>query len=251
MSASWLIGSIEDSDAMGVTIAGSGQTIAAGSYYLHGPTNALSLLYHFQTAMTAASVGSAAAYLTEAGYVRLTGSGTFTVTWTNTTLRDLLGFTGNLSGASSYVAPNHSKLWWSAGYDVTPETPYGVESMPMPDTSITTSRDGSQVLFTTNNTQHHQKFSWDVVGIDRVWTSAEAGGEYKAWWDTVGRAGLRWYLWPDVDEDSGSTTQATLSGPLGPYKLRRIDPGWYNRQIPGVDQLSEIEIDAIVVSEYA
>ena len=250
MTASWLIGSVEDTAGYGVTIASSAQTIAAGSYYLHGPTTSLSLIAQMQAKMTAAGVGSAAAYLTRAGYVRLTGSGTFTVTWTNTTLRDLLGFTGNLTGAASYVAPNHSKLWWSAGYDANPDTPYGVEAMPMPDTTITTSRDGSKVLFTTNNTQQHQAFSWDVVPIDKVWTTAEAGGEYKAWWDTVGRAGLRWYLWPDVDEDSTSTAQATLSGQLGPYKLRRIDPTWYNRQIPNVDQLSQIEIDAIVVSEY-
>lgn len=235
---------------MGVTIAASPQTIAAGSYYLYSATNSLSLLYQFQTAMTAASVTSAAAYLTEAGYVRITGGSTFAVTWTNTTLRDLLGFTGDLSGASSYVAPLHSKLWWSPGYDETPDTPTGVESMPMPDTVITSSRDGSAVLFTTNYTQQHQSYKWDVVPITKVWTSSELGGEYKAWWDTVGRAGLRWYLWPGVDEDSGSTTQATLSSPQGPFKLRRIDPKWYNRQISNVDQLSAIEIDCIVVSEY-
>lgn len=250
MTASWLIGSIEDSAAMTVTIAGSARTIAAGDYYLHGPTSGLSLLTAFETQMTGAGVGSAAAYLTKAGKVRLTGSGTFTITWTNTTLRDLLGFTGNLSGASSYVAPNYSKLWWSAGYDGNPDTPYGVEAMVMPDTAITTSRDGSATLFTTNNSQQHNAWSWDVVPISKVWTTAEAGGEYKAWWDTVGRAGKRFYLWPDVDEDSGSTTQVTLAGPLGPYKLRRIDPTWYNRQIPNVDQLSEIAIDVIVVSEY-
>lgn len=50
--------------------------------------------------------------VSDTGFVNMNRGSTFTVTWTDTALRDILGFTGNLSGASSYTAPNQHMYGW-------------------------------------------------------------------------------------------------------------------------------------------
>src|SRR5690606_8889724 len=56
-------------------------TAAAGGLYLWHSTASLSLLARVAAAMAAAGVDDAAAYITDAGYVRLTSSGVFAITW--------------------------------------------------------------------------------------------------------------------------------------------------------------------------
>lgn len=46
------------------------------------------------------------------GKVTIATSFPFDVTWTSTTLRDLLGFTANLGLATSHTSPNHAKYLW-------------------------------------------------------------------------------------------------------------------------------------------
>ena len=55
------------------------------------------------------------------GLVYLEAAGVFTIGWgVSTVMRDLLGFTGSLAGATRYEAPNKSPLLWMPGK---PETP--------------------------------------------------------------------------------------------------------------------------------
>ena len=47
-----------------------------------------------------------------------------TVTWQDTNIRDMCGFTGNLSGSTSYTSTNHVKGLWLP--DGPPRSPYGL-----------------------------------------------------------------------------------------------------------------------------
>jgi hypothetical protein len=62
------------------------------------------------------------------GLVRMAAAGAFSVTWgAATTLRDLLGYTGNLAASTSYTAPGKSALFFSPGKPATfALTPLGV-----------------------------------------------------------------------------------------------------------------------------
>jgi hypothetical protein len=51
-----------------------------------------------------------------AGKITISNSAVFSVTWTDTGLRDILGFTANLSGASSYTASNRPMFTWISDY---------------------------------------------------------------------------------------------------------------------------------------
>jgi hypothetical protein len=51
-----------------------------------------------------------------AGYITISSSATFALTWTDTELRDILGFSGNLSGQTSYTATYRPKYTWISDY---------------------------------------------------------------------------------------------------------------------------------------
>jgi len=253
MTTAWIIGSYPDLPVQSVTIGGGGRTIAAGDYYLRDATASLSLLAAMVTAMTAGSVGSAAAYLGEDRKVHLAGSGTFSVTWpSDALLRGLLGFSGNLSGASSYTATSISKLLWSPGIDESPkggilgsagQRAYRIESTDWPQEITTT-----QLASGRSNT-----FSWQHVSYER-YKYQEIGGEFGEFFDQVIVLARRWKLYRGVTESS-ATTAATLGTPLGPYKTPLKDgiidePFSRSSGFEHNDQYFDVDIAARTVAEY-
>jgi hypothetical protein len=106
-------GTIDDSGAG----AAVGWTVAAGTYYMS------ELLAALHTALNVAAptdtihvqIGNGVG---GTGRVTISGTGIFALVWTSANLRDLLGFSANLSGAASYLAPAHARALWL------PDIPY-------------------------------------------------------------------------------------------------------------------------------
>lgn len=213
----WLIGSVK-SLSYAFTVDASLQAVT-GSRYLYHSSGALSILDAVRLGMVAAGYAGAAAVLTQDRRVKLSsGAGNFAITWDDTNLRDLLGFTGNLSGASSYTAPAVSPLLWSPAKPLSTElSPRGTLGIRRPLAYTTQSpSDGSTFVF-SHGTRIDQRYSCASVDTDRVMTSSNAGGEWARWFDEVYAKGYQFYVFLDVTEESGSGTTATLSGGLGPY----------------------------------
>ena len=249
MISAWLIGT-RTLAAQDITISASAQVVAADTRYLYDATNGNSWCYALQAAMVAAGVTTPSVFLTRARKVRITAGGAYTITWTDTELRDLLGFTGNLSSASSHTADNVSPALWSPGYEAISTSPYGTDGYTESDTQILSSPTGLTTTMIKHHTKTLQELAWRHVVISRVWTTAEAGGEYKRFYDDTLETGERVKHYASVNEDeTATTTAATLGSALGPYKLRRIDPTWYTRTIDNVDRLSAISVDLIKVGE--
>jgi hypothetical protein len=249
MSSAWLIAT-KTLGAQDVTVNASPQVIAADERYLYNATNSLSWLNALQAAMLAAGVTTPSVFLTRARKVRITAGSSYTITWTDTELRDLLGFTGNLSSASSHTADNVSPALWSPGYEALPTSPYGTDGYDIPDTLVLSSPSGLTTTMVTHFTATHQELAWDVIPQARVWTSSEAGGEYKRLWSDYLIAGERVTHYQSVNEDeTATTTAATLGTGLGPYKLRSINPQWFSRRLDPTDRLWRITLDLIKVSE--
>ena len=80
-TTSWLIGSRPNLAAQTLTIEGAPHVITAGSRYLYASSSALSIIARVEAAMDAAGVTGAAVYLTKARKVRITASGTFSLSW--------------------------------------------------------------------------------------------------------------------------------------------------------------------------
>jgi hypothetical protein len=249
---SWLIGAINFGAAQDVEISASAETVAAGDYYLRDNTASISLIDALEAAMTSAGVTTPNVFLDQSGYVRITAGASFTINWTDTALRDALGWTGNITSTTSAVAQKKSPLFWSPGWPETPSTPVGIVGYEVPDTQITTSPTGLTTKHTTHHTAIWQEFSWQSVSIDRVWDAADNGGTFHRFWKDVLYPGYRFYLYSDIQENVGSSSAVVWVTGQGPYKLRRIDPRWYNRGAIGLtDSVTDINIQCVQVTDIS
>lgn len=215
-TSSWLVGSATIT-TQGLTINAGAVSLPAGTYYLRDATSSLSLLARMVTALTTGGVGSAAAVVLLNRRIKLSGAANFTVDWpADNILRDLLGFTGNLSGASSYTASNISPLLWSPGKPESPMmSPLGVAGHRTYLVQVGVAEDGS-TFSTSQGYRTFQRYEWRYVHTSRVETSAYGGGEFARWWAEVGIK-ARWKLYRAIDEDDASTTAVTWPTAIGPY----------------------------------
>ena len=161
---------------------GSAGALTAASYYLKDPTAADSLVAHFQTVLQALGGAMAAAtvafsYLT--GQVTLAG-GTFTLDWTDTDLRDLLGF----SGASASVVPGgvtgaYQARWvWKPAAPASPSRDQlSSEGTYRGQTKHTRAFDGSARL-TKLGALRDKAWAFSLLSRERVWIDDTGNASY-------------------------------------------------------------------------
>lgn len=256
VNSAWVIGSVKNLD-FAVTISAQPPESVTGSRYLYHPTGSLSILDGMVSAMTASGVTGASAVLTRDRRVKLSAAGTFSVSWDDTELRDLLGFTVTLSGASSYTATNISPLLFSPGKPFLSElSPRGTLGIRRPLAYYTMSPSDGSAFVVSHGERYDQRFSASHVDIERVYTSQEAGGEWVRWFDECPTRGYQFYVYLDVVEDSGSSTEATLSNGLGPYVWVPSSraPSWDYRRARGFDWtdfLADVSLPCRDAPEYS
>jgi len=99
--------------------------------------------------------------------------GTCTVIWTDTDLRDALGFTANLSGSTGYTSPNQARcLWMPDGYPIVPfdlDDYSGIEENDL----IATEAPGGQVYVVGGQTKHALDVTWTGVSHAKTRIAAE------------------------------------------------------------------------------
>jgi hypothetical protein len=91
--------------------------LTVGDYFIHGYTGEVAeqICEHLQAQIRTVGAFATAtvAFDNSTALVTIDFKATCSVVWTDTDLRDLLGFTGNLSGASAYTATNATRGVWS------------------------------------------------------------------------------------------------------------------------------------------
>lgn len=219
-----------------ITINASAQdvTAASGGLYLLHATGSLSLVARVLAALNAAGVTTPDVYITEDRHVRITAGDTFSITWgSGTTLRDLLGFTGDISGSAAYTAPLRSTLLWSAGKVLTPErSPLGTVGQPVADISATVGPAGRVVSRVEGDPDYVQTYAARHVPLARWWdpASGEGGvaGEWRHFWEAEVLTAQRLIVLRRVNEGDSATATAgySVSTVLGPYR-----PDLSDRQI--------------------
>jgi hypothetical protein len=256
--SAWLIGSYASLPQQALTVNASPQTVPAGNYYLRDSAAALSLLEKVKAAMTTAGVGAASAVLTQDRRVKLSGGANFSITWTDTLLRNLLGFSqGNLAGAASYVAASISPLLWSPGRPESPMlAPLGVRGAKVHTVYQAVSPYSGLTQSVSHGYREYNRFMFANIDVDRVRTATDEGGTFACWFENVAVPSARWKLYRNVSETPGSTATATLSAPLGPYiySAQGKGPTWsYNRSrgFEWVDQCADIDISCHVTEDFS
>lgn len=256
MESSWLIGSI-DLPLSEFTVDASAQSIPLGTYYLYHPSDALSLLDLLAADLAAAGIVLAAVVLTRGRRVKLVGNANFSVTWGSATvLRDILGFTGDLSGSPVYTAPNESALLWSPGkVELSREAPMGIAGHRKWNAYFSQSPRDATTSVVIHGSIVSNTFFWPMIPTARYQVDGAPGGTWEKFWDQVVVQGMRFHLWRAIDELDGSTTAVTWTSSLGPYCLRlggRAGPDWTfkrNEKYTWTDFRHDVELAVVQVPE--
>jgi len=233
--SSFCIGSYASLPEQAFTIAGVDVTVPAGTYYLFDANDALSLLAQMEAAMVAAGLADAAVFLTEAGHVRMTAGGAFTVVWGTggALLRQLLGFGLVIAGLAAYTAVDKSPLFWSPGKPASfLLTPIGVRGALQYNVTQAVAPNSGTSESLHHGTLELQRFTWSSVDATRIRTTTGAAGEFGVWYAYVAVPSARWKLYHNATEDDASTTAFTYDSALGPYiaTLGGKGAGWvYDR----------------------
>jgi hypothetical protein len=257
-----LIGSYPSIPATTLTVTANavatGLSWTSASLYLSHPTGALSILTTLAALIdTHAQLVGTSCVVTRSRRVLITNATAFALTWgSDTTLRDLLGFTANLASATSHLATNVSPLLWAPGKNEhTIAGRQDTSGIPVHDTFAGRSAPGL-VVATRNNTWHRNTLGWRYVHVDRVEQTTATNGTWAVWWDTVASRFRRFWVCRDVTEDSADTTTAmTLSTKLpssGAYIMKADGPieRAYTRAVDRLELFGDVEIEVETALEY-
>ncbi len=256
VSSTWVIGSYDDLPDQAVTIFGSPETVTAtnGGIYLYSATSANSLVTQFQTQMTNAGLTTAVCRLQKDGKVFLSAVESFAVTFTDTLLRDLLGFTGNLTAATSHTAPNQSPLLWRASRVASPlDAPLDYDGARVYDQATVISPDARQVT-TSFGTNRVNRLHWSYLVAAKYKTTSDANSEFAANWDYWMRKGWH-FFYATYTEDEASTAAVTHPSLLGPYavdlsKMSTKEPHTRSAGFEMHQDYYDLELPIVKVSEY-
>lgn len=247
---SWLIGSTHFPAISGSNVANidamTDVGIGYGSYYLH------ELLDEIVAELNVLHPPAGWSFLKNRK-VRIYAGGIFSLTWSSLYFRDFLGFTTDLSGASTYTSGSIPQLLWSPGRTESPMlSPLGTQGHQVHSTIFGVAGDGTTVT-TTTGSRTFQEWRWSYIATDRIQTDAGAGGEYATFFDKVLKNGYNFRLYRNVDED-GTSADLTLGSYLGPYALTpgSRNPDWVFTRSSGfayADGRNDITLSAHVVPE--
>lgn len=165
---------VPSATAIAVTNNGGGPTtvtLTTGTYTI---VSLCTMLQSVLTAQRAPSAGSwSVSVSTTTGLVTIAmSSGTFTITWTSTDLRDLLGFAATITTQTTATGTSQAKGIWIP--DCTLMSDIDIRHAPR-DTKARASVSPTGVLSSARgpSSYSHTGLKWDHVAAARTWTLDE------------------------------------------------------------------------------
>jgi hypothetical protein len=212
--------------------------LTAGNYYL---TSSTSMLSTIATALDAAGAGTYSATVSDAdagtGRVTIsaTGVASFAITWTDTALRDALGFTANTSGAATYTGTNATPYLWLPNQKRSePPTPEGYKGIPSTDATMTVSPSGTSYIV-SYGTRYATAFTFRFVAGNKAWTALEStvNESFQTFWSTTIATGKPVRYHHDRDDDA-----TYVSWHVAPsFSVQPEIPGFVGRGSSGASTL--------------
>jgi hypothetical protein len=223
--------------------------LAANShYYLTSTTSMLSTI---STALTgnATLVGTYSCTVSDGdtgtGKVTISATGvtTFAITWTDTALRDALGFTANTSGAATYTGSNASPYIWLPNQRRSePPHPEGYKGLPISQGTVTVSPSGHTKIL-SYGIRYATTFTFRYIAGNKAKTPLESttNESFETFWTNTIALGkpIRWHYDRDTDGTYVSY-HANLQ-----YNVTPEFPGFVGSGSTGSSTLWAIQFDAL------
>ncbi len=162
------------------------------------------------------------------------GAGNFALNWTSTTVRNVLGFTGNLSGAASYTGTEQAEYLWLPGVGRGPIVAAdGSDGLPMSDMIVTVSPSGHHTHM-SGNVRYEDAFDIRYVLGNKVLLEYETtvNESFETFWTSTIHAGLPIRYYPDATSTSNTVDWIALPTPKLP--VTPVFEGWNGATAPFV-----------------
>jgi hypothetical protein len=244
-----------DTSSDNVTVSGTAITLTAGTYAHIGH-----LGKHIQSkVIAAAGPPDDFAVSFSTGKVAFAAGSAYTVTWTDTGLRDLLGFAGNLSSASTHTADYTPESVWfptraradNGEWEIDHRAQWkGVEA-----------RSGNVAGLRTGVTRYSTTIDFDALPVAEVLYSRGTttvaqnrsldhfATESREVWGTTGEPSpAGFYLFPDYTNlaigtastwDSGDASKLCLVSSPDTFVFCHFDADWYPRPKASINVRSD------------
>lgn len=221
--------------------------LTTGRYYIAGYTSEATaqLVEHIQAVMRTKSGFSAATctYDPATGKVSLGFAATTSVTWTDVALRNLLGFTADLSGASSYTATNQARYVWRPSLGPA-EYPLQLNRFWSPESTSTGKQTrGGTAYGSPGATRYQSRVRYEKLpaALVRVPSTGSINQEFEQFWSDVLTVPMPVRIFPD-------RTIYTASGYVTAQLASAADEGYgvltdiVRRSIAVVDTLWDVDL---------
>jgi hypothetical protein len=149
--------------------------LTAASYYLgNAGSSTPAFIAAFQTLLQAVDASWTVSLSTTTGKVSIACDGTWSITWTSTNLRDLLGFTANISSVTgTQTGTNHARGLWI------PDCPIFLDGNYLAAPSVTDQRqtespDGLTITLVGNRKYRHRNVRYANVAAAKTWVGSES-----------------------------------------------------------------------------
>lgn len=221
-------------------------TVAAGTYY---PTDLLST---FKTQLDAAD-GTDGTF-TVSGSFGESGTGlvtishtveTFTITWTSTDLRDVLGFTGTLTPAAlTFTGTKQCRGVWLPNAEIASAYGNTDEGHTETDQGSTESPRGDVKTLAYNTRQVLPQVRWSHVlkAFARIAAETTTGASFEQWWRYTQGGELSYF-------EVSAAVRLYWDASTSTYKTYRLSPRkgtQMERVVPDWDGLYDISLDRLV-----
>lgn len=164
-------------ETISVTNNGGGPTAVTLTPGTYSPLTLATMLQTVLTAQRPPGSGawSVSVSLTTGQVTIAMSAGTFSITWTSTNLRDVLGFTANIVTVASSTGPNQAKGMWLP--DCTLVSDIDIRRAVL-DTHrrVSIAPNGRTSSARGPGAYKHTGLRWQLVASNRVWTAEENTG---------------------------------------------------------------------------
>lgn len=160
--------------------------------------------------------------------ISVSGGGvtSFAITWTNTTLRDVLGFASGdtVSGATTYTGSEHAEYLWLPGVGKTNAMmPDGSTGKPISDLTVAVAASGAHKALSGGSSliRYVDNLEFQFVLGSKAITALEstANESYQTFWTKAVASGRQLRYYPDATSTSNTVDYVAVPQDQGRFEM--------------------------------
>lgn len=207
-----------------LTVNATAKATTAGTYFVRGYSaeSTAQLLEHVEDLIQSVYAGATVTYSSTTGLVTIALGTTGSITWDDTALRDILGFTANLSSVTEATATNPPKYIWRPSTQAN-RYPHELSAanfwVPSSDTIIDLAENGTTYALEGKN-RYAAEIEWYYLAKAEVLTPTSGNdSSFQRFWLDVPAAGGAFRL---VFDRTSYTSTGYVTAMLAPQSERRL-----------------------------